>query len=118
LRGVGHILNEACRGDDIACRYGGEEFVVLACNTTSQQASVLAERIRTRVERQVFMHHETPVQVTCSIGVADLRSSPPPGVVELADKALYRAKNDGRNRVVVANLPKGFEPPAVQRQVA
>jgi diguanylate cyclase (GGDEF)-like protein len=117
LRGIGHLLGDICRGDDVACRYGGEEFVVLACNTSCDQAALLAERIRSAIERQVFLHKGEPVQVTCSIGVADLRCSPPPSVVELADKALYRAKNDGRNRVVIANM--GLNPePIERRQVA
>jgi PleD family two-component response regulator len=45
------------------------------------------------------------VQVTCSFGVADLKGVPPPSVVDLADQALYRAKQDGRNRVTVASSP-------------
>jgi PleD family two-component response regulator len=60
------------------------------------------------------LHKGEPVQVTCSIGVADLRCAPPPSVVELADKALYAAKNDGRNRVVMANA--GQNPDGVERR--
>jgi len=102
LRGVGQILTETCRDADVACRYGGEEFVVLAGNAPADHAVTLAERIRARLEAQVFTHMGQRVPVTCSIGVADLRHTPPPGIVELADQALYKAKHDGRNRIAVA----------------
>ena len=111
LRGVGQILNESCRGEDCACRYGGEEFAVLACNTSSSDALRLAERIRTAIESHVFSKDAARVPVTCSIGVADLHHTPPPGVVELADRALYEAKSNGRNRVVVTEgLPETDAP--------
>ena len=105
LRCVGQLLTEACRGEDVLCRYGGEEFVVLAPNTTSVQAAELAERIRSGVQAFTWRWQGSAVNVTCSLGVADLRHIPPPSVVELADAALYEAKNAGRNRVVVADPP-------------
>jgi len=118
LRGTGEILLNCCRGDDVACRYGGEEFVILACNTTAEQAIRLAERIRSRVEDHSFVFKGTRVPVTCSIGVADLCKAPPPGVVELADQALYQAKHAGRNRIVVASPPIPQQTADDVRQVA
>ncbi len=105
LRGIGQILTGVCRSDDVVCRYGGEEFVILVPSTPIEQATLLAERIRSKVAAHPWAHHGKPVSVTCSVGVADMRHTPPPGVVELADQALYEAKNKGRNRVVVAQLP-------------
>jgi diguanylate cyclase (GGDEF)-like protein len=109
LRGIGQILTDNCRGEDCACRYGGEEFAVLACNTTSEDAVGLAERIRSAIEQHDFRKDGKPVAVTCSIGVADLRHVPPPGVVELADQALYQAKAEGRNRVVTTEIQPDVE---------
>lgn len=105
LRWVGQLLTETCRGEDIVCRYGGEEFVVLCPNTTAALAAELAERIRTSLESFTWRFRDSAVKVTCSLGVADLRHVPPPSVVELADRALYQAKHSGRNRVVVADPP-------------
>jgi diguanylate cyclase (GGDEF)-like protein len=118
LRGVGQVLNDSCRGDDVACRYGGEEFVILACGATSEQAAQLGERIRKRISEHVFEHNGKRIAVTCSIGVADMRNAPPPGVVELADQALYRAKHSGRNRIEVATAGDTASTTAPVRQVA
>lgn len=112
LRWVGQLLTETCRGEDIVCRYGGEEFVVLCPNTMADQAADLAERIRSSLESFTWRFRDTAVRVTCSLGVADLRHVPPPSVVELADRALYQAKHSGRNRVIVA------APPNPAREVA
>jgi len=105
LRWVGQLLTETCRGEDIVCRYGGEEFVILCPNTTADLAADLAERVRSSLESFTWRFREDAVKVTCSMGVADLRHVPPPSVVELADRALYQAKHSGRNRVVVADPP-------------
>jgi diguanylate cyclase (GGDEF)-like protein len=103
LRGIAQTLNENCRTEDTICRYGGEEFVILCPNTAASATASLAERIRRAVESARFMRNGIDVHVTCSFGIADLQTPPPPGVVELADQALYRAKQEGRNRVVVAD---------------
>jgi diguanylate cyclase (GGDEF)-like protein len=103
LKGMGRILGEICRPEDVVCRYGGEEFVILCPSLSSHQAAQFAEQIRSAVQSQIWSHNGKPVAVTCSIGVADLRHTPPPTVVELADQALYHAKSSGRNRVTVAD---------------
>jgi diguanylate cyclase (GGDEF)-like protein len=102
LRRMGRILTDCCRPDDAVCRYGGEEFVVLCPATSVEHAAELAERIRQRVVAEKWSREGAPVVVTCSIGVADLRRFPPPGMVEMADQAVSQAKNAGRNCVVVA----------------
>jgi diguanylate cyclase (GGDEF)-like protein len=99
LRGVAQVMNDACRTEDLLCRYGGEEFVVLAPNTPAAAAIELAERIRTAVAACSWTHHGNLVQVTCSLGVADLQQSSLSAILESADAALYQAKQAGRNRV-------------------
>jgi len=103
LRQVGELLRREARAVDIVARYGGEEFVVVMPETALQGAVIFAERLRRRV-----MHHdfadpgEDPVNVTVSIGLAsfpDDRISSADSFVALADQALYRAKNEGRNLV-------------------
>jgi two-component system, cell cycle response regulator len=94
------------RGIDLACRYGGEEFVVVMPDTDIEFAYSVAERLRKSVETTPFDISRAPhhLNVTISIGIAGSRA---PGdsaaaLLHRADQALYRAKNDGRNRVVAA----------------
>lgn len=99
LRKVAATLTSTCRVDDIICRYGGEEFAILLPGTPHTDAMSLAERLRGAIEALTFTHHDTPVKITCSFGVANLGEIVPPSILELADSALYRAKRSGRNRV-------------------
>jgi diguanylate cyclase (GGDEF)-like protein len=107
LKQVARLIVDSCRSEDVVCRYGGEEFVILAVNTTAEQAAELGERIREKILAHKWRHEGTDVSVTCSIGVSDLRRIPPPGMVEMADQALTKAKSAGRNRVIVAE-PVGY----------
>jgi diguanylate cyclase (GGDEF)-like protein len=109
LRLIGQLLGETCRSEDVVCRYGGEEFVILAPNTVASAAVELAERVRGAVESFPFTFRGKPVKVTCSAGVADLQKSPPPSILEQADAALYQAKHGGRNRVVLADAMPASE---------
>lgn len=87
---------------DTVCRYGGEEFMVIARETPQDGAVVLAERIREAVAAMQV----DGLRVTVSIGVAGLdetAAQTPSALIDLADAALYRAKEDGRNRVRVAS---------------
>ena len=97
LRTVANILKENLRGDDVAARYGGEEFAILLPQTSSEEASVIAERIRTHVERTEFPHR----RITVSIGVAKTTADVnlPDDIIWAADRALYEAKGRGRNNV-------------------
>ena len=99
LRHVGATLRSESRGADTVARWGGDEFAVLAPNTGTEDAAVLAERIRRRVASG-----SAPTPLTVSVGVA---TSSGLGVYEVsalvarADRALYAAKRGGRNRVVL-----------------
>src|SRR5580704_6687669 len=105
LRGVGRILSESVRSEDIACRYGGEEFLVILPATEAETALLRAEDIRGRVgSMRIASHGETLKDVTVSIGVSTF---PQAGktvedLVGAADRALYAAKISGRNRVNLA----------------
>ncbi|WP_203234869.1 diguanylate cyclase [Modicisalibacter coralii] len=109
LRRVATLLSEACPGELLA-RYGGEEFVLLLPDTTVAAARVIAERCRRRVAEAAMVHAGSPVfgRVTISVGVGEVV---PDGASEVdafvtgVDRALYRAKREGRNRVEV--VPAG-----------
>ncbi|WP_051617145.1 GGDEF domain-containing protein [Desulfonatronovibrio hydrogenovorans] len=102
LKKIGNLLVETVRESDFPARYGGEEFVALLPETTEDQAWLLAERIRKKISRTVFSYDNNKFNVTASMGVACLTPGPlTPGetLVKQADKALYLAKNSGRNMV-------------------
>jgi two-component system cell cycle response regulator len=102
LRQVGDILRREVRSVDSVARYGGEEFVIVLPETGVQGALTFAERIRVRVGGHDFAEAGDPVLATVSIGVACVsgkESSDSESLIALADKALYRAKNGGRNQV-------------------
>ncbi|MGA3066279.1 MAG: diguanylate cyclase [Tepidisphaeraceae bacterium] len=103
LRGIAGVLSDVGRAEDIICRLGGEEFVVLCPNTALAGAVRLAERCREAVLAMKLMHQGKPVRVTCSFGVAEEGCRP--SIIEAADKALYQAKHGGRDRVVAAEAP-------------
>ncbi|MCM2278214.1 MAG: GGDEF domain-containing protein [Oligoflexia bacterium] len=92
------------RPKDVFARYGGEEFVVLLSNMNSKAAQELAERVRAAVETHAFIYEGKRLPVTTSMGVAELTTSieSAQSLLKAADKALYAAKQSGRNRVVVA----------------
>jgi two-component system cell cycle response regulator len=101
LREFALRIKRSIRGIDLACRYGSEEFVVVMPETDMAVAAMVAERLR---RRRAFAIHEgaRSIPVTISIGIAALRGADDnaAGVLKRADQALYRAKRDGRNRVV------------------
>ncbi len=112
LKGVARILREQARDTDIVARYGGEEFAVVMPETDAKGALVIAERIRERVQSEVFVTEQGPLKVTLSLGISTFPDSSPEKqpLIDLADQCLYFAKRHGRNQsVVVAQLHGGKE---------
>ena len=103
LKQTAQCMAECIRRSDIIYRYGGEEFVVLLRNTGKAGARLLAERIRKAVEDRTFKHNSFDIRMTTSLGVATLKKNEDKtSFLERADKALYQAKQQGRNRTIVA----------------
>jgi diguanylate cyclase (GGDEF)-like protein len=105
LAEVGRVLRTSMRDADVACRYGGEEFVLLLPEVTLAVAQERARAILETLRRVVVVHREQPLgSITASAGVAAAPEHGSKGsdVLEVADAALYRAKGDGRDRVIVA----------------
>jgi two-component system, cell cycle response regulator len=104
LREFSLRIKRSIRGIDLACRLGGEEFVVIMPETDMAVAAMVAERLRRRIAADPFVIQQgaRTVPVTISIGIAALRGKDDnaAGLLKRADQALYRAKRDGRNRVV------------------
>ncbi len=103
LKELARRLKPRIRRDDLLARYGGEEFVAVLNNTPGRGAAVFAESLRRLVAATPFDHEATPIEVTISLGVADLdhaRDKNPNDLVQRADQNLYAAKRAGRDRVV------------------
>jgi two-component system, cell cycle response regulator len=103
LREFGSRIRKAVRGIDLTCRMGGEEFVVVMPETDLAYAMRIGERIRQEIATEPFVGRDgTALLVTASIGVAAIERADdtPDSLIKRADKALYAAKRDGRNRVV------------------
>ena len=104
LQSVGKVLRESCRVYDIPSRYGGEEFCILLPETKIDNTSVVANRIRERLQSADMEVPGASVVVTASIGVATLDGGGDTvltgsALIDRADRALYSAKERGRNRV-------------------
>lgn len=102
---VAQLIRSHCRVSDVAARYGGEEFVILHPSIARQNAYLVAERIRKKVEATPFLRESDEISITLSAGVVDtivckdcLRID---DVLAKADLALYRAKDAGRNQVII-----------------
>jgi two-component system cell cycle response regulator len=104
LREFALRIKRSIRGIDLACRYGGEEFVVIMPETDMAVAAMVAERLRRRIAADPFAIQQgaRTIPVTISIGIAAMRGKDDnaASILKRADQALYQAKRDGRNRVV------------------
>jgi diguanylate cyclase len=101
LRGVAELIAKHIRAEDFLARIGGEEFVLLLPMTSVEAAAASAEKLRAVIEAAAFRHHGEPVKVTISSGLTEFRpGDTPTAVYERADRALYQAKQQGRNRCV------------------
>lgn len=104
LRSLGHLIRNHRRAQDISCRYGGEEFVVLLTETPMELAYHVAEGLRQLIADEDFRYHELHMKVHVSLGISGAMEQGPRNVesfINLADKAMYRAKREGRNRTVI-----------------
>jgi diguanylate cyclase (GGDEF)-like protein len=102
LKQVAGIIQDNIRASDGLVRIGGEEFVVLVPETTTKECLQIAERIRTAVSNAHFTHRGKHIPITISAGVAKYARSSAAHFIHQADQALYQAKAQGRNQVVVA----------------
>ncbi len=104
LRDVASTMRSRCRRIDLPCRYGGEEFAVIVPDETAEGAAVLAERYRGAIAELRFTAADEEFSITASFGVAEAAGADSPeALIELADNALYQAKENGRNQVVIAS---------------
>jgi len=112
LTSIGALLTASLRTSDFAARYGGEEFLILLPDTDGEGAKILAEKLRTAMEKRGFSRLTT---VTGSFGVAALPDDAGEidQLIREADRALYRAKARGRNRVECASAADKDEPPPI-----
>ena len=104
LKRLAGLLQEEARRTDVVARYGGEEFVLLLEETDAEGALLVAERIRDRVSHQVVQGDFGSVKITVSLGIATWPDNGRTAeeVLKNADQALYQAKRQGRNRVVMS----------------
>lgn len=106
LKHVAKLIQEFTRAGDIAARYGGEEFCLLLPGTDLAHAAIIAERIRAGVGKSVTEYDGLNLSVNISLGVAQFdpsRDLSAKSIIDRADKALYRSKQEGRNRVSLAD---------------
>lgn len=98
LKIIAHVLKSSIRAVDYACRFGGEEFLLIFPSTDHMGAVDVAEKIRGKIERLRWKHRTC--MVTVSAGVASFDTDTPQSLIAKADRLLYLAKEQGRNRVV------------------
>ncbi len=103
LQAAANILKESVRAADSVCRYGGEEFVIILPGASLNIIERIAKKIRARFEKHKLEHKGQTLQATISLGAASFpqHANNLEQVIQHADKALYQAKRNGRNRVVL-----------------
>jgi len=114
LKEVAAVIRSSAKRQDVCARYGGEEFAVIAYGTDRELAARVAERLRAEVEARDFPNEEVlpggNLTVSCGVATCPEDSTDSGGLVEYADRALYAAKNSGRNRVCsVVSERRGLE---------
>ncbi len=104
LKEAARIFKDQLRKIDLPARYGGEEFAVILPETNLKQAGAVAQRLRQAIEHHAFSGQDKPLHVTMSLGVAEYdvnRDVDSKSLIDRADRAMYRAKDMGRNRVAI-----------------
>jgi two-component system cell cycle response regulator len=105
-----NVIRRSVRQQDVVARYGGEEIAILMPETSMEHAAIMAERLRVALASAVFRWRDHELRVTASLGVVGTPTMPTQAAEELmrlADRALYRAKAQGRNRVSLARADTG-----------
>jgi len=104
LKNVGELLRHMLRQGDVACRYGGEEFLLVLLGTSAQEAFIACERIRAATLKLEVAHRGQPLgKITMSFGIATFPAAgdTPAAIITAADQALYAAKAGGRDRIEI-----------------
>lgn len=112
LKGIARIFIDTCRDYDVISRMGGEEFSILLLNCSSFKAFKIAERIRNKAENTDFyISDNKAIKITISVGISSYPelTSETENLLKDADIALYKAKNSGRNKVVILNKKKFWD---------
>jgi len=102
LKALGTVISSQLRLENVACRFGGEEFGIVLRGTSTQSACIVADRIRTQIEKQTFKMKSRDIHFTVSLGVATFNGknfSSGEDLLNRADELLYTAKQRGRNRL-------------------
>ncbi len=109
LKEVASIIKTTCRALDVAARYGGEEFIVMLPGANDKEAFKVADKIRESIKQKVFFHEKGDFSKTISFGVTQVspKEKNIEDAIDRADKALYEAKETGRNKVVIASNSPG-----------
>ena len=103
------ILKKFCRANDTAARYGGEEFLMILPQSNAQGAFKIAERVREEIMKMSFVGNDSKFSVTTSCGVAELNRDYMKNtdqLINVADNAMYEAKNSGRNKTIIGSVEK------------
>lgn len=113
LRELGSFLERHIRGDDIACRYGGEEFILILPGASIEQSYMRAHEICQEASKNLYIHYNEqrlgPVTLSMGVSVFPQCGGDPSSLIKSADAALYEAKHSGRNRAFVASN-SGYHP--------
>jgi diguanylate cyclase (GGDEF)-like protein len=112
LREVAAVFKARMRGGDLACRFGGEEFALVLAETNTKGAEACVEKIREAVKHLALQFRGQSLGgVTLSAGIAAFpeQSENSEGLIHMADVTLYRAKKEGRDRVVVSDEPEAVQ---------
>jgi diguanylate cyclase (GGDEF)-like protein len=101
---MGGFIKAGLRGSDVACRYGGEEFVFILLESSAENTFKRADQMREEVKKlEVHYDGELPASITLSMGISTYpdQGSNAEDLLRVADAALYRAKQEGRDRVII-----------------
>lgn len=109
LREISKIIYDSFRKTDMVYRYGGEELAVILTETSIESATIPLERLRIKIAQHLFEYNDKATNITISVGLGSylIKMASKSELIETADKALYKAKESGRNKVV-ANTHEGF----------